>query len=232
MSNLLVVYNTCGLKQQDNTWYYIPAIESILAQKTDFDFDVVISDCVSPQNVRSTLMKKFDGKVYFSFVDELLPVNMTFNHAVRQTEMYVGGYSAYLYLDSGVSFATENDLQKLWDTYQSGPYAMVASKTNTDSGSENWFNSSQEGIPSIIPLGKAVNLHCQIFDGEILEAYGGLMPDIFASHCTESTFTFLCAAIKKKWALCHDVTVNHAVSLDGASWGFNPNGQTTMQMGS
>ena len=43
------------------------------------------------------------------------------------------------------------------------------------------------------------------------------MPDIFKAYCTESTFSFLCAALKKKWVILKDVMVHHRKGVDGAS---------------
>jgi len=56
-----------------------------------------------------------------------------------------------------------------------------------------------------------------------MDAYGYLFPDIYASFCSESVFSFLCAAIRKKFVLSKDVIVTHLKSMDGPSSGFNPN---------
>ena len=57
---------------------------------------------------------------------------------------------------------------------------------------------------------------------KLFDYYGGLMPDIFASYCTESTFSFLCAALQLQWIVCKKTAVDHDPVVDGASSGFKP----------
>tara|TARA_R100001594_G_C3981878_1_gene250300 strand:+ start:56 stop:631 length:576 start_codon:yes stop_codon:yes gene_type:complete len=103
---------------------------------------------------------------------------------------------------------------------------MVSTLTDDDSGAEWWFGDSlQENEKEFrVPVGKALNLHVQLFSEDLRVAYGNILPDIFASYCMESTFTFLCAALKGSWIVRTDHIVHHVHSLDGASSGFNPNG--------
>ena len=83
----------------------------------------------------------------------------------------------------------------------------------------------------LVPVGKACNLHCQIFSKDIFNEYGNVIPDIFKSYCTESVFSFVNAAIKKQWIITSKVRVHHAFNvpdglpddgdgLDGHSSGF------------
>ena len=121
------------------------------------------------------------------------------------------------------------------EVFSTGDYAMVAARPENDSGVGNWFGGKQNDIFGnevfVMPVGKATNLHCQIFSTDLYVTYQGLMPDIFASHCTESVFSFMCAALKQSWAIAGNIEVSHAVSLDGASWGFNPGGVVSQQLG-
>ena len=64
-----------------------------------------------------------------------------------------------------------------------------------------------------------------MFCHDILEYYGKLLPDLFASHCTESVFSFLCAAIKRHWIISKDYHISHAGSMDSPSAGFRPEGR-------
>jgi hypothetical protein len=73
-----------------------------------------------------------------------------------------------------------------------------------------------------VSVGSSLNLHCQIFSKQLKEFYNRIIPDIFAGHCTESVLSFLCAALKTRWAFCDDVLVFHAINMDGQSSGFDP----------
>jgi len=111
---------------------------------------------------------------------------------------------------------------------------MVSAQTNNDTGyhqnlgigddvddeSFNW-KLFQNG-DFIIPVGKAVNLHVQIFSNTIQQYYGRCWPDIFASYCSESVFSFVCAAIKQKWVISKDVIAHHVRVTHSNSAGFSP----------
>ena len=78
-----------------------------------------------------------------------------------------------------------------------------------------------EGQDFIIPMGSAVNLHTQIFSHELYAAFDNIIwPDVFAAYCSESTYSFLNAAIHKKWIIMKDVVVHHRPSMEGASASF------------
>lgn len=231
---LCVVFNTCGISCKDNLQFYIQNINSILSQNFQ-DYRLVISDCKNPESIRDGLINNFKDRASFNFIDDVLPVNVTFNHSVLQAIKAFGDFEGYMYVDSGIRFTELDQISRLNNLYKSGPYAMVASRTNTDSGAFLWFGvggglwdeSGQEKLFSdgnlIIPIGKALNLHVQIFSHELFKRFGGrIIPDIFASYCTESTFSFICAAIKKQWVVSKDVIVEHRHSMDFGSSGFNP----------
>ena len=46
---------------------------------------------------------------------------------------------------------------------------------------------------------------------------GKIIPDVFAAYCTESTFSFLTAAVASKWIILKDLQVKHLKGVDGAS---------------
>ena len=76
---------------------------------------------------------------------------------------------------------------------------------------------------SLCQLARLWTCICRYFDHALYETFDKrLMPDIFASHSTEGTFTFLNACINKKFVLCKDVKVRHFTSMDGGSSGFRP----------
>jgi hypothetical protein len=144
-----------------------------------------------------------------------------------------GAYEGYLYVDSGVTLDDQrNVLSSLYQAFHEGQWGMLAARTDTDTGMDLWFKQDELGAwlfdelhpESVftIPVGKAVNLHLQIFSNELLKFYGRLMPDIFASFCTESTFSFLPAALGLKWGVYKNLITRHIPMMDGQSAGFSP----------
>jgi hypothetical protein len=232
---LLIVYNTCGILKNENVNYYIATLNSLLEQAND-DHHVVISGCLHRQDVKTKIKTILGNRISYSFIDEKLPVNVTFNKTVQKAVEKFGNFKGYLFIDSGINFHHDrNAINKLFDTHCSGDYAMTASRTDTDAGTFLWFNegknytdeSGQEVLfqngDLEIPIGKTVNLHCQIFDHSIYENFDNkLIPDIFASHCTESVFSYLCAAVNKKFIVTKNVVASHLVGMDGPSAGFRP----------
>jgi hypothetical protein len=184
-------------------------------------------------------MAEFGDDISYNLVNELHPVNVTFNHAALRAYEEFGDFDGYMFMDSGINFNDNpNVLKDMWELYRSGPYGMVAARTDTDTGTFLWFNEgTHHGDESgqnklfenghlIFPIGKTTNLHCQIFSKDIFFGMGKrLMPDIFASHCTESTFTFITAAVGQQFVMHKDVVVSHIVGMDGPSAGFRPEKQ-------
>lgn len=232
-NKILAVYNTCGISGRENSNYYIAALNTILAQKFD-GMKVVMSDCMSPPQVRNKIKQYFGGAISYNFINEVLPVNVTFNHSVLKGIEQFGEFDGYLYIDSGIQLVHDQQLRILYDLLKSGPYGIVSSRVDQDSGYGFVFGFGKfEGDTSedyklfehgdfIIPVGKGVNNHLQIFANTIQKYYKKCWPDIFASWCSESIFTFLCAAIKQKWVISKDVIVHHHQGVDGQSSGFNP----------
>ena len=234
MRKLLVVYNTCGLSRRPNIGSYLQSLQSILNQDFE-DFEVAISACMNDPSDIQLLKSQLQDAISYNEIREIVPVNVSFNHTVLKCVEKYGEFEGYIYIDSGVSFDNQTDaLSKLYDLYQSGPYGIVVSRVDRDSGFETWFNSSDygedlfaDGSHLEIPVGKCVNLHSQIFHNEMLTAYGRIVPDIFAGQCTESVFSFLCAALGKKFIVHKDVILRHETAMDGASIGFSPYGWET-----
>lgn len=237
-NRLLIVYNICGISGNENYDFYVMALDLLLAQTPKCD--IIVSGCKVQEEIKEQLLFNYGGRLYFNFIEDILPVNVTFNHSVRKMVEKNGKYSGYLYVDSGILVADPNLVDNLYQRFLSGPYGIMSAKSNTDSGFHLWF--SQDKTNSFktdhnelrkimttntynvfdIPVGKAINGHFDIWSNDILEAYGNLDPDIFASHCTESVLTFVCAAIKRRWGVSLDIEIAHVSGLDGQSSGFSP----------
>ncbi len=219
---LLVVYNICGLGNRENDRYYIHALRSILTQTQPQD-EVLVSGCMTSPSVKELLVKEFRVRgVSFNFIDEKFPVNVTFNHSVIKAVERMGRFAGYVYVDSGIQFRKDT-LVQLCARLAGNRFAMIAAESSNDNGYPWWFNSPT--LPAgegdfIMPVGKTLNLHTTVFTDDLFEAYGRLMPDIFASYSTESVFSFECAAIKKQFCVCRGVVVDHAHAMDGGASGF------------
>lgn len=227
---LLVVYNTCGISGKDNTAYYVDAIKSILSQSFT-DLQLVVSCCRNSISCQRTLLEKFGTSISYNFIDDVLPVNVTFNHTVQKCIEQFGVFDGYMYVDSGVNFWwDETAIAQAWDLFQAG-YGMTTIQTDTDTGFHAWLGVASPTENFIIPVGKACNLHVQIFSEKLRQFYGNIIPDIFASYCTESVFSFLNAALRLQWVILNNSVVLHhefdnhdkpndGDGLDGHSSGF------------
>lgn len=229
---LLVVFNTCGIARE-NYQQYVFGLNSIINQEFD-SFRIVMSSCLNSSSLRNGVQNFFKDRISYNFIDDKLPVNITFNHSCLKAREEFGDFDGYLYIDSGITLTQSDNLSRLYHLFKSGPNAMVAAQTSTDAGYLQWFgigshhhDTSQNHLlfkdgDFQIPVGKTVNLHMQIFSKDLLDTYGYLVPDIYAGYCTESVFSFLCAAIKQKFMLSKDVIVDHIHGMDGGSSGFDP----------
>jgi len=215
MKKYLIVYNICGISGKDNSDYYVDAINTITSQNFK-NYKLAVSACKNPDEQIQKILKKC--KIDFiNSIEDTLPVNITFNDTVRECVKRFGDFEAYLYLDSGIKFTNESQLSDLIELYESGNYGMVSAQVDNDFG-WCWFGLSEYSRPTlkedlIVPIGRACNLHCQIFSNEIYKYYGNVIPDIFRSYCTESVFSFINAAIKKKWIISSEVKVHHAFAF-------------------
>jgi hypothetical protein len=221
MNNVLAIYNTCGLSGRNNSATYINHLRPILSQDCP-GYRVVLSDCCNSEEVRVKLMEEFGDAMSYNFIDDKLPLNITCNATAKAMTERFGQFDSYLYIDSGVHFGNEFNVAKdLWQLLRSdSDYALVASRINGDEGYSEWRFFPYGNVKTIVPIGKTVNLHCQLYSLEYFLAYNQkLLPDIFASDTHESIYTFLTAAINKRFVI-HPMLLNHHVSVDGPSIGF------------
>lgn len=230
---ILVVYNTCGISGKENSKYYISSLKSIIEQDLD-SFDVVASCCLNSEETINNLLSELRGKIKLNLIKEKHPVNVTFNHSVEKTIERNGQYESYLYVDSGTTFVP-GLLSGLYERMKTGKYGMVTAQPENDTeyfaglgigryrGDDEYARSIMfKDGDYVIPLGKGMGTHTNLVSNELRSFYGKVYPDVFAGHCTESTFSFLNAALKKQWVVVKDFILSHNISMDGQSSGFNP----------
>jgi hypothetical protein len=234
MKKILAVFNTCGISGKENSKDYIESINSILNQDF-YSFDLIVSSCLNNQDTLDSLIKEFGNAIKINNIKEKHPVNVTFNHSVKICVDRFGEYEGYLYIDSGTRFPKNNILSDMYSHLKTGKYGMITPQPENDTEyfyglGVGRFDKDDEYAKKIIfasgnyviPPGKAMATHTNLISNELRKFYGNVYPDIFASHCTESTFSFLNAALKKNWILLKDHVLPHKISLDGQSSGFSP----------
>jgi hypothetical protein len=219
---ILAVYNTCEIRGVGNIPFYVNSIQSLLSQNLvpGDSFKICISACAPSDMWIIQSQNTFGPAVSYNFVKDHVPVSITFNDSVAKMEEAYGQFDAVLYLDSGITFWDPchryDALKTMLDVHRNGPYAMTAAMPSNDAGFE-WWGIPYNNQDYVIPLGKTTNLHCQLFDKSWRDAYGKILPDVFASHCMESAFTGMAAAIHRKFIITKQVNPLHIHSLDGAS---------------
>jgi hypothetical protein len=222
-NKILVVYNTCGIKRDNPDWY-IKCINSLLSQ--DFqDYKVVLSSCLNSPECFKKIYETFGKKISYCYHAEPHTVNITFNKAVQECVKHFGEFESYLYVDSGCTFGNQrNVLAESYKNLKTNDYGMLSIQVDSDTGFDQvGLKHETDHIQVkeknfIIPLGKACNAHVILYSNDFLKNFNNkIWPDIFAAYCTESTFTFLCSAIKKKWAILKNIEIEHQKSIDGAS---------------
>ena len=236
MNKLLCVINLCGIRGRERFDRYIRHIHSLLRQDGD-GFRVVVSGCCNTRICKKVMHDKLGSKVSYNWIDQVLPVFVTCNHTVEQCVDRWGAFDGYVYIDSGVDVGDgpwphEEDERtqvflNLWDRLETShkdvpdrANAMVAVGVDEDTGYEWWGLRPPRGEDFVIPVGRTINLHRQAFSEELRQAYGRILPDVFASDTGESIFTFMTAAINRRFLLMGKPTVRHEHSMDGASVGF------------
>lgn len=221
--NFLVVYNTCEIRG-NNLFWYIDCLKNLLRQNYP-NFKVAVSGCRLTDATKQGLVKYFGKNLWYNFIDDTYTVNVTFNHTVKKIAKEVGHFDGYIYVDSGMN--TQDNIHALSEVDKRSStrqYGMATLQSSNDTGYQGWFGKTETytftGEDFIVPVGLCCNLHMQYFDDRLLRHYGGLMPDIFRAFCTESTFSFLNAALKLKWVIIKDLAIWHNKSADGPVSGF------------
>jgi hypothetical protein len=228
--NILVIYNICGIKF-DNLEMWLNHVQDILNQKYS-KFTVAISGCVVSDNSKKELekLKTKYSNVVFNWIEDILPVNVTFNHTAQICTEQLREFDGYLYIASDVKFGNDTEvLQKLSYLHQNSNSAITYALVNNDHGLDGWYPEVWSDLDNLletdhfyINIGKTANMHVALFDKEIYTKYNSqIIPDIFATHCTETTYSYLAASLGKKFVIHNkDIMLGHIGFADGHSIGF------------
>lgn len=221
-NKLLITFNTCGIGSIENVTHYTKVLYQLLNQNFDCG-RIVLSSCLNSNKIRQILYKEFDNLISYNFINDVLPIVVTFNDTVLESIKRWGEFEGYLYVESGLDFEQNNNiLKELYECMKSGPYSIVSGMVDTDAGyKENNVDIQNDQSCIIIPVGKGINGHIHIFSNQIQQYYGQCWPSIFKGHCSESVFTFLAAALKTNWVLSTKSTIHHIEHMDKRSAGFD-----------
>ena len=236
----LLIYNICGIKL-DNTDKYPIFLSNIAEQKFDGELVVVVSACKPHDRTVPTLKQMFPQFDY-NTIHDAHPVNVTCNHSVLEAVKRHGEFDTYIYQSCDSFMLSDDTLQGAFDILTTNPtHGMVAPQIDIDScyayglklgggrhvidDEKARYEMFKDGTDYIVPPGKACASHLLLYDKKVFDFYGKIIPDIFASHCTESVFTFVAGALGLNWVILREQKIHHASSMDGPSWGFRPEGR-------
>lgn len=230
--SLMIIYNTCGLSKRENSSFYIKHINSIMNQNLQ-DKKIIFSGCLISTETFEKVHAEFKGKIGYCLTNENLAVNQSFNLAVLSGIQEFGEFDGYVYVASDVKFTEDLDsLTKLNERILNEENGIVYPEIDKDNGYSWWFDFDESKNiwdvfgrekDFIVPVGSTANLHCAVFSSKIVKEYGRPLPDIFVSYCSESSFSFLTAAVGQKFIIANDVFCKHGINseihhqLDGQS---------------
>jgi len=227
---VLVVYNICGIKF-NNLEMWSNHLQDILNQEYS-NFTVAVSGCVVSEDSKIELEKLKDkySNIVFNWIEDVLPVNVTFNHTVQVCTEQLGEFDGHLYVASDVKFGTDTKVaEKLAYLHQNSNSAMTYALVDNDHGLDGWYADVWGDLDKMletdhfcINIGRTANMHVILFDKSIYQIFNNkVIPDIFASHCTETTYSYLTAALGKKYVVHNkDIMLGHIGFADGHSVGF------------
>ena len=235
----LIVYNICGIKK-DNTHLYPNFMQSIRNQYPKFSGEIktIVSGCRMKPHTMPKLKSLFPEFDYIN-TDENLTVNITFNNAILKAVEKYGYFDNYVYLAADALIRGDSVIEDMSNVMiensNIGMYSAQIDKDNCYAyglklgGGRHIIDDERaryemfkDGTDYIVPVGKACAAHLNMYSNDLFKFYGRCCPDIFASYCTESIFTFIVSAIKKHWVISKDHVIMHFASLDGPSCGFEP----------
>jgi hypothetical protein len=227
---ILAVYNICGIKF-DNLKMWKDHLQDILDQNYS-NFIVAVSGCIVSENSKKEL-EKFKNQysnIVFNWIEDKLPVNVTFNHTAQICTDRFGLFDGYLYIASDVKFGADKEvLNKLAHLHINSNSAMTSALVDNDHGLDGIYADTWSELSTLlekdhfrINIGRTANMHVFLFDREIyLNFNNKIIPDIFASHCTETTYSYIAASLSKNFVMHNkDIILKHIGFADGHSVGF------------
>tara|TARA_Y100000361_G_C11136912_1_gene332537 strand:+ start:189 stop:1286 length:1098 start_codon:yes stop_codon:yes gene_type:complete len=207
---ILLVYNTCTIGGGENLRGWENNLATIQRQNFE-DIKVVVSECrgnvKNKPNIDSFINKINDVGYSYNVIYENLPIHITFNHTVNEMVKKFGKFEYYMHVTSGLDFPKDDCLKNIYDYLNNNKDIAVL---NLSADNDNVFppdcTESNHFIKDIgyhMKPGYRVNQHCSVYSNEYYESYDGILrPDIYVGNAVEPTFSYLSAAIGKKYVIC------------------------------
>lgn len=227
---ILVVYNICGIKF-DNIHMWLDHLKDILNQKYP-NYILAISGCRVSDNSKRIFseLKSKHNNVVLNWIDEILPISITFNQTVQKCIEEFGVFDGYFYVASDVKFGLDDEvISKMVNAHFENNSAITSAMVDNDHGLDGIYHDCWNELDSLLTtdhfcvnIGRGANMHAMIFDHSIYEAFNNkIIPDIFASHHIENTFVYIAASLKKKFVIhSKNVMLGHIGFADGHAVGF------------
>lgn len=223
---LLVYFNIYGqsLFLKDQKDRYIKNIKSILKHfninNLNNHIRFVVSACLVPDYILYSLKREFGDKIFIFSYDARWTVQITSNKTALFAEDYFKEkYFAYNYISSGVSFPEKYDLYpRLIEKMHTKKFGIVAFQSDYDGAyNDAGFGGDYEKYIDFskdyqIPLGCCAGPHVFCIDEDIKNFYGRPHSDTHG-HCgTETSNSYMCAALRKKYILMGDSEIHEMPS--------------------
>lgn len=227
---ILVVYNICGIKF-NNIDMWLNHLEDITTQSYP-NYKIAISGCKINDSSKQKLIdfKNKHNNVILNFIDEILPISITFNQTVQICVKEFGPFDGYFYIASDVKFGNDKEvISKMVKLHFENNCAITSAMVDNDHGLDGIYYDCWNELDELlntdhfcINIGRGANMHAMIFDHSIYANFDNrLLPDIFASHHIENTFIYIAAALRKKFAVHNkDIILRHIGFADGHAVGF------------
>ena len=207
---ILVIYNICGIKF-DNLEMWKNHLQDILNQEYP-NLIVAVSGCIISNRSKVELekLKEKYNNITFNWIEDKLPVNITFNHTAQTCTKQLGEFDGYLYIASDVKFGDDvKIIKKLTYLHQNSNSVMTYALVDNDHGLDGWYADVWDELDKMletdhfcINIGRTANIHVILFDKIIYQTFNNkIIPDIFATHCTETTYSYIAAALNKKYVV-------------------------------
>jgi len=227
---ILVIYNICGIKF-DNLEMWKNHLQDILNQEYP-NLIVAVSGCIISNRSKVELekLKEKYNNIIFNWIEDKLPVNVTFNHTAQTCTKQLGEFDGYLYIASDVKFGDDvKIIKKLTYLHQNSNSVMTYALVDNDHGLDGWYADVWDELDKMletdhfcINIGRTANMHVILFDKIIYQTFNNkIIPDIFATHYTETTYSYIAAALNKKYVVHNkNIMLEHIGFADGHSVGF------------
>jgi hypothetical protein len=222
--DLLIVYNTFGTPRIPTQ--YIDNLNSIfwhIEKHNLYDnVRVVVSSVLNNQKYVDELVNTFGNKITVIKYDYRWPLQVTLNKTILTCiNDFKEEYNGYLYVSAGINLPEINDLfPRMIEKNNSGEYGMIHLDVDHDHGNENLNEDSSLQATLdlskdfVIPIKQFCNFVVVLINKSVKDFYGVAVSDVFGKCGMETSLSFTCAAIRKKYMLLGNSKCYHIYHAD------------------